>query len=182
MTKLIIKIISFAILIICIATSTKVTISLLLALTISSLLFVLSKISFKIFLKRISLLIPFLLFLLLFTPNTFLAIFLKSTTAILTTAIITDNFNITTLKYLGQKLHLPSYFIDILAMTFRYSFTLVDEVIALKRNLYLRGSFKKKHLFHSGFLGSLGSLIGNFFIRSNFRAQRLYRSLKIRGY
>jgi len=77
-----------------------------------------------------------------------------------------------------RKLGAPVILVDLLALTYRYLFVLVDEAMRLRRAAAARG-------YRPRWLGQavlIGRLIGHLFVRSYARAERVYGAMVQRGY
>ena len=77
-----------------------------------------------------------------------------------------------------RKLKVPVIFVDMLALTYRYLFVLVEEVQRLRRAAAARG-------YRPRWLGQavlVGRLIGQLFVRSYERAERVYGAMVQRGF
>ena len=78
------------------------------------------------------------------------------------------------LRHLG----IPTIFVDMLALTYRYLHVLIEETTRLRRAAIARG-YDPKWLSQAVIVGRL---IGNLFIRSYERAERIYGAMRLRGY
>ncbi len=77
-----------------------------------------------------------------------------------------------------DRLGVPVILIDLLALTYRYIFVLTGQVMSLRRAAAARG-------YRPRWIGQallVGRLIGNLFVRSYARAERLYAAMVLRGY
>ena len=77
-----------------------------------------------------------------------------------------------------RKLGAPVILVDLLALTYRYLFVLVGEAMRLRRAAAARG-------YHPRWLGQallIGRLVGQLFVRSHARAERVYGAMVLRGY
>ena len=77
-----------------------------------------------------------------------------------------------------RQLGLPMMFVDLLALTYRYLHVLIDEATRLRRAAIARG-YAPRWLPQAVIVGRL---IGNLFIRSYERAERIYGAMRLRGY
>jgi len=76
------------------------------------------------------------------------------------------------------RLGAPVILVDLLALTYRYLFVLAGEAMRLRRAAFARGCRPR-------WLGQsllIGRLIGQLFLRSYARAERLYAAMVLRGY
>ena len=77
-----------------------------------------------------------------------------------------------------RKMGVPAVMVDMLALTYRYLFVLFEEAMRLRRAAAARG-------YRPRWLGQtllIGRLIGQLFIRSYERAERVYGAMVQRGY
>jgi len=77
-----------------------------------------------------------------------------------------------------RRLGIPMIFVDMLALTYRYLYILMDEATRLRRAAIARG-YAPKWLPQAVIVGKL---VGNLFIRSYERAERVYGAMHLRGY
>ncbi|MDD3288057.1 MAG: cobalt ECF transporter T component CbiQ [Alphaproteobacteria bacterium] len=77
-----------------------------------------------------------------------------------------------------RSLGAPDLFIDILSLTYRYMFVLIDESMRLKRAAFARG-YSPRWLPQAVIIGQQ---IGNLFVRSYNRAETIYGAMRLRGY
>ena len=77
-----------------------------------------------------------------------------------------------------RRLGMPAIFVDMLALTYRYIHILIEETTRLRRAALARG-YDPKWLSQAVIVGRL---IGNLFIRSYERAERVYGAMQLRGY
>ena len=75
-------------------------------------------------------------------------------------------------------MRVPGIFVDLLALTYRYLFVLVDEAMTMRRAAAARG-YAPRWL---GQAALIGSLAGSLFVRSYERAERVYGAMLLRGY
>ncbi|MBF0312490.1 MAG: hypothetical protein HQK50_02360 [Oligoflexia bacterium] len=155
------------------------TFFLLVILVVALGLLIARKFSVSMFLNRVLLLFPFLIAISIFNVKMFLMIALRGVIAITLLAVITDGLSISSLKQIFRALKFPDYFSEIFALAFRYSFSLTEEILLLKRCFYLRGGFHRKNLLHSSILGPI---VGHFFVRTYYKSKRIYFIMKLRGF
>ena len=77
-----------------------------------------------------------------------------------------------------RALGMPALFADLLALTYRYLFVLTGEAMRLRRAAAARG-------YRPRWLGQallVGRMVGNLFLRSYERAERIYGAMLLRGY
>ena len=77
-----------------------------------------------------------------------------------------------------RRLYIPLIFVDMIALTYRYLHILIDEAIRLRRAAIARG-YAPKWLPQAIIVGKL---VGNLFVRSYERAERVYGAMHLRGY
>lgn len=75
-----------------------------------------------------------------------------------------------------QRIYLPQIFISLFEITYRYIGTLLKEADTMNIAYLLRSKRKKIEMKH------MGSFIGQLFLRSFDRAERIYHAMKCRGY
>ena len=77
-----------------------------------------------------------------------------------------------------SSLGMPRIFVDLLGLAFRYLHILIDETTRLRRAAAARG-YAPKWLPQAVIIGRL---VGNLFIRSYERAERVFGAMRLRGY
>lgn len=77
-----------------------------------------------------------------------------------------------------RRLGVPAFLIDILALTYRYILLLADETVRLRQAALARG-YAPRWLPQAVIVGWL---IGNLFLRSYERAERVYGAMRLRGF
>jgi cobalt/nickel transport system permease protein len=77
-----------------------------------------------------------------------------------------------------RRLWIPTIFVDMIALTYRYLHILIDEAARLRRAAIARG-YAPKWLPQAIIVGKL---VGNLFVRSYERAERVYGAMHLRGY
>lgn len=77
-----------------------------------------------------------------------------------------------------RSLGIPTIFVDMIALTYRYLHILIDEATRLRRAAIARG-YAPKWLPQTIIVGRL---VGNLFVRSYERAERVYGAMHLRGY
>lgn len=83
-----------------------------------------------------------------------------------------------------ERLGVPRVMVMILSFLYRYIFVLVDEATRMQRARESR-SVAASHLFSRRWfwqIKAVGSIIGNLFIRSYERGERVYRAMLARGF
>ena len=108
----------------------------------------------------------------------FLAILVKSTLCLLTVILLSNTTPFASLLQTMKRLGVPRLLVTILALMYRYLFVLIDEAERLNRarasRTFSASRTKKWHL--------LASLIGQLFVRSTERAERIYAAMTARGW
>ncbi|MFX1582787.1 MAG: cobalt ECF transporter T component CbiQ [Promethearchaeota archaeon] len=80
-----------------------------------------------------------------------------------------------------QRLRLPSLFVSLTALTYRYIFLFTDEAyrMGLAREARM---VKKERVFRLRTWRTISSMIGTLFIRAYERGERVYHTMKARGF
>jgi cobalt/nickel transport system permease protein len=154
---------------------------------VAGLLLVLSALSaipWRFILGRLILLEPFALgiaLMALFQENggmVFLSILVRSTLCLLTALLLSNTTPFSSLLQTLARLGVPRLLVTILALLYRYLFVLIDEAERLNRarlsRTFLTNRSKRWHM--------LASLIGQLFVRSTERAERIYAAMTARGW
>ncbi|MBI5021018.1 MAG: cobalt ECF transporter T component CbiQ [Ignavibacteriales bacterium] len=145
---------------------------------------VLSKLPIRFLVLRLIMLEPFVLgvsILSLFKDGgiiIFVSIVIKSTLALLTMLLLSNTTPFEQILTLMKKIKIPSLMVTILALFYRYLFVLIDETEKMQRARTSRTfSNSKKHIWKSRI-----QMIGELFIRSTERAERIYSAMRARGW
>jgi cobalt ABC transporter, permease protein CbiQ len=145
---------------------------------------VMSNIPKLFLLKRLLFLEPFVAgvaILALFHENggiVFATIVIRSTLSLVTILLLTNTTPFAEMLQVLKKYHVSPTFITILALLYRYLFVLVDEMERMQRARLSR-SFGKNNL---RVWKMLSIVIGQLFIRSSERAERIYAAMCARGW
>ena len=144
----------------------------------------LTSIPWRFILGRLILLEPFALgiaLMALLQENggmVFLSILAKSTLCLLTVILLSNTTPFASLLQTMKRLGVPRLLVTILALLYRYLFVLIDEAERLNRarasRTFTTSRRKKWHM--------LASLIGQLFVRSTERAERIYAAMTARGW
>jgi cobalt/nickel transport system permease protein len=143
-----------------------------------------SSIPLRFTLGRLLMLEPFALgiaVMALFQHNgfdVFLGILVKSTLCLLTMILASNTTPFSEVLATLRKLKTPSLLITVLALAYRYLFVLIDEGERLQRA-------RRSRTFVVGRAKSwiaLSSLIGQLFVRSSERAERIFAAMTSRGW
>jgi cobalt/nickel transport system permease protein len=110
--------------------------------------------------------------------SVFLSIMTKSTLSLMTIILLSNTTPFSELLEVLKRLRFPSLIITILALMYRYIFVLIDEMERMLRARESR-SFGTTHLTRWTILASL---VGQLFIRSTERAERIYAAMSARGW
>ena len=108
----------------------------------------------------------------------FLSIIIKSTLCLFTIILLSNTTPFSELLSLFRRVGVPALLITVLALTYRYLFVLIDEVIRLRRARDSRMFVRNR----SRIWLSLTSLLGQLFIRSTERSERIYAAMISRGW
>lgn len=82
--------------------------------------------------------------------------------------------------YTLRSLGIPSILADMLLLTVRYIFEIADALVRMQRAMRLRG-FSMTRLDRRS-VNQMASLIGSLLIRSYEQSERVYKSMRLRGY
>ncbi len=163
------------------ASSSAVFVAILVFLLIVA---VVSRIPWKFILGRLLLLEPFALGVALLTllqhngERIFLGIRLKSTLCLLTMILASNTTPFSEFLATLRSAGVPSILITVLALAYRYLFVLIDEGERIQRARRSRTfeTSKRRNWY------SLSTLIGELFVRSTERAERIYTAMTSRGW
>ncbi|MBM3888769.1 MAG: cobalt ECF transporter T component CbiQ [Verrucomicrobia bacterium] len=144
----------------------------------------LSRIPAAFLVKRLLLLEPFALgvaLLTLFQPHggrIFLTILLKANLCLLTMILLSNTTPFSDVLRVLKRLRVPALLVTTLALMYRYLFVLVEETGRMSRARASRTFSRRRGLVWR----SLASVIGQLFIRSTERAERIYAAMCARGW
>lgn len=143
-----------------------------------------STIPWSFTIKRLLYLEPFALgiaLMALFQPggvSLFIAIMTRSTLCLFAMILLSNSTPFNDLLQTLRRLRVPGILVTIMALMYRYLFVLIDEAERLNRARRSRTfSTDRIQRWHV-----LGSLIGQLFIRSTERAERIYTAMTARGW
>jgi cobalt/nickel transport system permease protein len=134
--------------------------------------------------KRILFFEPFVLViaaLALFQPGgimRFGMLVIKSTLSLLTVLLLSNTTPFSKILDVSRRLRLPSIMITILALMYRYLFVLIDEMERIRRARRSRTFVRWK----TGNWFILATVVGQLFVRSTDRAERIYSAMCARGW
>jgi cobalt/nickel transport system permease protein len=143
-----------------------------------------SRIPWRFVFGRLLLLEPFALgiaIMALFQQNgldVFLTLLAKSTLCLYAMVLVSNTTPFSKILETLRKMHVPSLLITVLALAYRYLFVLIDEGERLqraRRSRTFNRSRRKSWI-------SLSSLIGQLFVRSSERAERIFAAMTSRGW
>jgi cobalt/nickel transport system permease protein len=108
----------------------------------------------------------------------FIGIFVKSTTTLLVVILLSNTTPFSELHGVLRRAGVPSLLITILALTYRYLFILIDESERITRARISRTFLPNRtSAWMSG-----ASLVGQLFVRSTERAERVFAAMASRGW
>ena len=201
-----VKIVSCLILLV-IAVTLKSPVGLGAALFTTCLMIVVSRLPVGRILKRIALIIPFVLAIGIFLPfirsgtplysfnlglftlhvtsqglQGSILFFLRIICAALLIILVTFTTPFHVLLRSLSDLKIPQIFTHLIQFSFRYFFVLFDEILRMQRARRSRNFRPAKSILSRRTLGTIGGLIGVLFIRSFERGERVYYSMMSRGF
>ncbi|MGA3246073.1 MAG: cobalt ECF transporter T component CbiQ [Bacteroidota bacterium] len=144
----------------------------------------LTTIPWKFVIGRLIMLEPFALgiaVMALFQENgtyIFFSILTKSTLCLLTVILLSNTTPFSDLLSTLKRFGVPKLFVTILALMYRYLFVLIDEAERLSRARSSR-TFSDARVRK---WSSMASLVGQLFVRSTERAERIYAAMSARGW
>jgi cobalt/nickel transport system permease protein len=108
----------------------------------------------------------------------FCRILVKSTLCLFTLVLLSNTTSFSQIIRILQKIRVPSLLVSTLALMYRYLFVLVDEAERMKRARASRTFTRQRSLQWK----SLGAIVGQLFVRSTERAERIYAAMCSRGW
>jgi cobalt/nickel transport system permease protein len=107
-----------------------------------------------------------------------LSIVVKSTLCLTTMILLTNTTPFADILGVLRSLRVPALLITVLALMYRYLFVLIDEAERMRRARLSRTfSTRRDRLWKSS-----AALIGQLFVRSSERAERIYAAMSARGW
>jgi cobalt/nickel transport system permease protein len=107
-----------------------------------------------------------------------LSILVRSTLCLATMVLLTSTTPFADLLRALQALRVPDLLVTVLALMYRYLFVLVDEAERMQRARRSRTFTRRRaHAWES-----LAALVGQLFVRSTERAERIYAAMCARGW
>jgi cobalt/nickel transport system permease protein len=144
----------------------------------------LSRIPPRFLIRRLLLLEPFVLgigILMLLEPNglrIFLVFALRSTLCLFTMILLSNTTPFSKILAVLRALHTPALLLTILALMYRYLFVLIDQTQRMRRARLSRTFTPSR----SRTWKHTGTLIGQLFVRTSERADRIYDAMCARGW
>jgi cobalt/nickel transport system permease protein len=145
---------------------------------------VLSRIAPLFLIRRLVILSPFVLGVAVvnaFQPSEgvgWLSVTIKSALCLLTVVLISNTTPFNQLLKVLRTVHVPGLLITTMALMHRYLFVLADEGERMRR-ARLGRTFTRGRRFK---WGSLASVVGQLFVRTSERAERIYDAMCARGW
>jgi cobalt/nickel transport system permease protein len=144
----------------------------------------LSRVPLRSLVFRVTLLEPFVLgvaILALFQPGEwrlFLVLIAKSTLCLLTMILLSNTTPFADLLLVLKAWRMPALLVTTLSLMYRYLFVLVDEAQRMKRARLSRTFVaRRRWAWHTR-----ANVVGQLFIRSSERAERIYAAMCARGW
>lgn len=144
----------------------------------------LARLPFRFLLVRLLWLEPFVLGIAVLTlfqpggPAVFAAVVLRSTLCLLTMLLLASTTPFTALLGVLRQLRVPALFVTTLALMYRYLFVLVDEAQRMQRARQSRTFDGRRWRGWQ----LLATVVGQLFVRSTARAERIYHAMLARGH
>lgn len=145
---------------------------------------IVSRIPIHFLVKRILFFEPFVIViavLVLFQAGgfqRFIILVAKCTLSLLTVLLLSNTTPFSKILDFSRRLRLPSIMITILALMYRYLFVLIDEMERIRRARKSRTFIRRK----AGDWIVLSTILGQLFVRSTERAERIYAAMCSRGW
>ncbi len=143
-----------------------------------------SRISLLFLLKRLALLSPFVLGVLLVNAlqpalrGSWLGFAARSAICLFTVVLVSNTTSFSQILGVLRIVRVPALLITTLALMHRYLFVLVDESERMRRARASRTLIARRRLrWHT-----LGTLVGQLFVRASERAERIYAAMCARGW
>ena len=150
-------------------------------------LVLISRLPLTFIVKRLLVIMPFLLILLVSVPflhkadrwMIFTRCLMRSMLCCLGIIIVFASTKFTHVLEGFKKLHVPQIIIMIISFMYRYIFVIEDEFLRMQRAFQSRNVRNKKGWF---FTRSFANMVGVLFIRAYERAERIYLAMCARGF
>ncbi|MDD5448333.1 MAG: cobalt ECF transporter T component CbiQ [Actinomycetota bacterium] len=158
-----------------------------------------SRLPFTFILKRMLIVVPFVIVVAIFLPFTaggeaiyhlgplavskegLLSLWnvtAKSMLAVSSMVLLSSTTPFPHLMHAFERLHVPSFFTQIASFMYRYLFLIVDEAQRMKRAIEAR-NYRGRWLWQSK---AIGNVIASLFLRSQERSERVYQAMCARGF
>jgi len=108
----------------------------------------------------------------------FATILIKSTLCLFTMILLSNTTPFAELLGVLRRVHFPALLITTLALMYRYLFVLIDEAERMQQARASRTFTKRRFAVWK----TLGTVIGQLFVRSTERAERIYAAMCARGW
>ncbi|MGB9814023.1 MAG: energy-coupling factor transporter transmembrane component T family protein [Thermovenabulum sp.] len=112
----------------------------------------------------------------------YFVIFLKGFSSIIVISSFNQKFSFNKLMAGFGKIGLPEILVNIMFLTFRYFEVIAEELKSMEKALISKGFEKGKGFWDKNTMKVLGLTIGNLFLRSMERSERVYNAMLSRGY
>jgi len=149
------------------------------------LLMAISRIPWLFFLKRLLLILPFLVLIAVSAPFIqgdgwliFAGCLIKAVLIILMLTLLIQTTHFNYLLNALRSLKVSALIITLLSFMYRYLFVVEDEILRKKRALQLRSCGKRD----GRIMKSTANMLGSLFIHTYERAERIYLAMCARGY
>ena len=108
----------------------------------------------------------------------FITLVTKSTLCVFTMILLSNTTPFSEMLSVLRRLRVPALLITTFALMYRYLFVLIDETHRMRQARASRTFTRRRtHLWHA-----LGTVIGQLFVRSCERAERIYAAMCARGW
>lgn len=144
----------------------------------------LSRIPALFLLKRLVVFEPFVLVIAavaLLQPGggmKFVSIIVRSTLSLTTVLLVSNTTPFTEALGVLRRIHTPAVFVTLIALMYRYIFVLIDETQRMRRARLSRTFAKGRERSWR----SASAIIGQLFLRSSERAERIFAAMSARGW
>ena len=105
---------------------------------------------------------------------------MRSTLCLLTMVLLSNTTPFSAILQVLRRVRVPGLFVTTLALMYRYLFVLVNEAERMHRARASRTFTRKSSRHH--LWRALGTVIGQLFVRSTERAERIYAAMLARGW
>ncbi len=157
----------------------------LILFVVLSVFFAIARIPFKFILRRIAVIMPFLIFIIIFIPlfqdhdwAVAGVTFARALLSIMALVLFISTTRFPRLLHDLEDIGVPKMIVEILAFIYRYFFVLVGELERMELAVKARAPGRKHRVLYRGFSHMLGMLI----IHSYERSERVFQAMQLRGY